>query len=382
MYKRIIIALILCFMLLMPVNAQENLLQNGGFEAEQFNLISVGSDGTQFHAPIGWGGVTIVDEDGPSWQNLQPNGFPHTFNFVRNGVRSYNISRGWATFTAYIYQTVAVEPDTPIRAGAFAYMQGHSSAVARVGIDPTGGVNPFAPTVIWTESYSKNRWLQLEVSATAESNFATIFLFATQGARNNPNDIYWDDAYLIGQRGNPNAGAEVAAPAAPAPTQQIAEATLRLNVRAGAGTGFDRIGGIAPGETYPVISIGDDGWVQIAYNGGVGYVSGRYVTISDGVATSGATTGTSETAAVTTDAPVATADSLDFFVDYQLNMRSAPSADSQLLVQIPWEAVVPAYGRTADNVWIQVQYAGQTGWVAARYGRFQSGSITDLRVVQ
>lgn len=372
MHKQMILGLILFFSLLMPVLAQDNLLQNGGFEAEQYNLVSVGADGTQYNVPIAWGGVSIVQSGGSTWQNIQPNGFPHTFGFVHGGGRSFNISRGWATFTAYIYQTVAVMPDTPVRAGAFAFMQGHPSAVARVGIDPTGGVNPFADTVIWTESYDKNRWIQLEISTTAQADFVTLFLFATQSELNNPNDIYWDDAYLLGEAGSPTTQPEIAT--APVATQQIAEPLLRLNVRAGAGTQFSRIGGIVPGETYPVISIDDNGWVQIAFNGGVGYVARRYVDVRDGVPT------TSSSTAVTSSA--ATVASLEFLVDYQLNMRAAPNADSALLLQIPWQTVIFAIGRTSDNVWIQVQYNGQTGWVAARYGRFQSGRITDLRVVQ
>jgi uncharacterized protein YraI len=368
------ISLVLLFSLLLPVMAQDNLLQNGGFEAEQFNFVSRGSDGTYYNVPIAWGGVSIVQQGGPTWQNIHPDGYPHTFNFVHSGGRSFNIARGWATFTAYIYQTVAVVPNTPVRGGAFAFMQGHPSAVARVGIDPTGGVNPFADTVIWTESYDKNRWIQLEISATAQADFVTLFLFATQGAPHNPNDIYWDDAYLIGQAGTATTPPDVAAPSAPVATQQIAEARLRLNVRAGAGAQFERIGGIAPGETYPVMNIDDNGWVQIAFNGGVGYVAQRYVDIRDSVPTGAAP--------VAVDSSAPTAASLEFFVDYQLNMRAAPSVDSQLLAQIPWEAIVFAIGRTADNVWIQVQYNSQTGWVVARYGRFQSGRITDLRVVQ
>jgi uncharacterized protein YraI len=69
-------------------------------------------------------------------------------------------------------------------------------------------------------------------------------------------------------------------------------------------------------------------------------------------------------------------------VDYQLNLRAAPDANSQLLVQIPWQATIFAIGRSADNAWIQVQYGGQTGWVLARYGHFQAGRITDLGIVQ
>ncbi|MDQ7036175.1 MAG: hypothetical protein Q9P01_15465 [Anaerolineae bacterium] len=97
MHKRMILGLILFFSVLMPVMAQDNLLQNGGFDEEQYNLVSVSADGTQFNVPIAWGGVSIVQNGGSTWQNIQPNGFPHTFGFVHGGSRSYNISRGWAT---------------------------------------------------------------------------------------------------------------------------------------------------------------------------------------------------------------------------------------------------------------------------------------------
>jgi uncharacterized protein YraI len=370
----IILTFIITFILLtVPVSAQDNLLHNAGFDAEQYGLVSTGSDNTMFHVPIAWGGAVITQPHTESWENITPNGFPHTFNFVRSGPRSYNISRGFATFTAYIYQHVPVVPQTEVRGGAFAFMQSHHTAVARVGIDPTGGADPNSPNIVWAESNSRNQWVHLEVSTQAQADVVTLFLFGTQSRPNNPNDIYWDDAYLFGTPGNATPG--VAAP----PPQKIAEPLYRMNVRSGAGTGFDRIGGVEPGQTYAVLAEYDSGWVQIAYNGGVGYVSRRYVEIRDGAPTADASVAPAAPAAAPS-APAAA--SLDFHVDYQLNLRAEPNTDSAILLQIPWQATVTAIGRTSDNVWLQVQYNGQTGWLAARYGRFESGSIGDLGVAQ
>ena len=51
-----------------------------------------------------------------------------------------------------------------------------------------------------------------------------------------------------------------------------------LNVRSGAGTNFDRIGAIHPGMAFTVLDE-TNGWYQITYNDGTGYVSGEYVTL-------------------------------------------------------------------------------------------------------
>ncbi|MDQ7037349.1 MAG: hypothetical protein Q9P01_21645 [Anaerolineae bacterium] len=74
-----------------------------------------------------------------------------------------------------------------------------------------------------TESYDKNRWIQLEVSTTAQADFVTLFLFATQSELNNPNDIYWDDALSTqAKQSNPTAQPEVAAAPVAQRLQQIA----------------------------------------------------------------------------------------------------------------------------------------------------------------
>ncbi len=56
---------------------------------------------------------------------------------------------------------------------------------------------------------------------------------------------------------------------------------VALNVRAAPGVDSAQIGAIDPGMALVVL--GDrDGWYQISYNDGTGYVSGDYVTVHDG----------------------------------------------------------------------------------------------------
>ena len=66
------------------------------------------------------------------------------FGFVRSGNRSMEISRGFSTFTAAIYQTVTVPENSNVRGSAHIVMNiagdnaNSASSTARVGIDPTG----------------------------------------------------------------------------------------------------------------------------------------------------------------------------------------------------------------------------------------------------
>jgi hypothetical protein len=50
-----------------------------------------------------------------------------------------------------------------------------------------------------------------------------------------------------------------------------------------------------------------------------------------------------------------------------LNLRSEPSAESELLLTIPHSTYLPVYGRNADATWLYVSYNDQSGWVSADY---------------
>jgi len=68
-----------------------------------------------------------------------------------------------------------------------------------VGIDPTGGTNPSAPSVVWSDGYHiYNGYCQeLSVEATAEADTVTVFLRSKTLWPFKHNDAYWDDAALV-----------------------------------------------------------------------------------------------------------------------------------------------------------------------------------------
>jgi hypothetical protein len=70
----------------------------------------------------------------------------------------------------------------------------------KVGIDPTGGTDPFSANIVWSgEGNSFDRFTQFSVEATAQSNAVTVFTHSRPEWIDFPrmnNDIYVDDAAL------------------------------------------------------------------------------------------------------------------------------------------------------------------------------------------
>ncbi|NWG16400.1 MAG: SH3 domain-containing protein [Chloroflexi bacterium] len=358
----------------LPVGAQGvNLLQDPGFEGEVYSRVSADANdpATTFNAPTYWWGGLILGGDAP-WKNVHPNGFPHTGGVKRSGGRSYHMSRGGGTFTAWLLQQVSVVPNTDVQGGGWALIENSAGgSIVRAGIDPTGGTDPNSPTVVWSDwAGALYQWNLVQVTARAgATGVVTLFLYATQNQPADPNGVYWDDAFLNGTPGaglNPNPGGQPAPAAA-----RVVSSTDRVNVRSGPGLDAARIGTLRPGDAYTVIGE-SNGWYSIDFNGQTGWVSAIFVTVSEGQPT---------VAGGVAPAPsVPSIASLRFLVDYTLRMRAAPDTTSAILASIPHNTTVTATGRSADGRWLQVTYQGQTGWIAAQYGRARGGDILGLPV--
>jgi len=70
----------------------------------------------------------------------------------------------------------------------------------RVGIDPTGGNNPFSPEIVWSgEQSAWDTWVSFQVEAVARNSTVTVYTHSRADwdwARKN-NDVYIDDANLV-----------------------------------------------------------------------------------------------------------------------------------------------------------------------------------------
>lgn len=210
-----------------PAFAQDtNLLRDGGFEGA---YTSRGR--ADLNIPSDWSIWVAESPHTEDWMNLPVVAFPHDGPdpAPHGGVHSLNLNKGYATFTAALFQQVSVTSGANVTASAWAFLRtckipdgadrcsssADSNAFTRIGIDPNGGTNPFDADVVWSANAAPHEsWGQMTVSATATGSTVTLFLYATQQWPMQINNVYWDDAALsVGGSG----GVAAAQPGAPTP---------------------------------------------------------------------------------------------------------------------------------------------------------------------
>lgn len=224
-----------------------NLLRDGGMEGTYSPR-----GRADLNIPTDWSIWSAELPRSETWMNLPPVAFPHRGPDPNphSGVQSLNLNKGFATFTAAIYQQVAVAEGAAITASAFAYLRTcdipdgvdtcrsnpDAGAFTRIGIDPNGGTDPLDTDVVWSVNASPHEsWVQMTLNSTATGGTVTLFLYATQTWPRELNQVYWDDAFL-------SAGTDGAAPIAPTaplevgfvqPQNQRADGSIVHTVQAG-----------------------------------------------------------------------------------------------------------------------------------------------------
>jgi len=236
----LLVLLMVCvFVAAVPVGAQDgaNLLRDGDFEGQY-----TGRGRPDFNIAADWNVWYAESPRTEDWMNLPPVAFPHNGPGPdpKSGARAQNLHKGWATFTAAIYQQVSVAPGTNLRGSAFAQLHTcspapnadscasavESGAYVKVGIDPNGGTNPYDSDIVWSaEIRPHGSWQEAVVEATATADTVTFFIFTTQTSPSEINRVFFDDARLVatgsGGSNPPAAGGsgDAAQPAAPPPPQ-------------------------------------------------------------------------------------------------------------------------------------------------------------------
>ncbi len=133
---------------------------------------------------------------------------------VRSGFYSVQQFGFFRAIDSGLYQVVTgLTPGAGVQASAYAHAWSCDSdpeggayscgdqynMLFQVGIDPTGGTNPWGPTVIWAGGYSYDEYRLIgPVEATVgDAGVVTVFLRATAKWPYKHNDVYWDDASLV-----------------------------------------------------------------------------------------------------------------------------------------------------------------------------------------
>jgi uncharacterized protein YgiM (DUF1202 family) len=134
-----------------------------------------------------------------------------------------------------------------------------------------------------------------------------------------------------------------------------------LTVRGGAGPNAAALGQLRQGTQVFVLGRNDAGtWLQISWAYGTGWVSAAYMAVDGNVPGTGG--GGADAVPVAPDAPYAIVNAA------YLNLRSGPGVGYTLVGYLVGGDTVTIIGRSADNVWYQVQHTnGTTGWASGQY---------------
>lgn len=310
MPRSILVLLILALtLLLLPVWAAQgqgggNLLLNPGFEGgyESYYYAN-GEFVSEFRIAWGWNPWYRPHRDGePLRFYRRPEYRPGTYSY--NGTMSQQYFTSFGTHQAGLIQKIeSAVPGEVYRFGVAVYVWSSEhgnfyqsvepgGVHVRVGIDPTGGVNPWAEEVVWSpfaEFYDE--WRVLTVDAEALSNELTVYIWSQVDNPVEHNDVAVDEAYLglaadapvmvdesIWDAGN---GAETAAAESPPTETDTLQASpttgttytgvvdLRLRERPRGQV----LGVIPAGTAVDVIGRSEDrDWVLVRYNGQEGWV--------------------------------------------------------------------------------------------------------------
>lgn len=186
----------------------QNLLQNPSFEGDYKPF---GAFTELNHAALWF----------PWWRdgenNLRPEFKPAeqaiAANRVHSGTRAQQYFKSFGMFKAGVSQSVLNVP-IGARLQLSAYGQAWSceefnmcpdgrsvnpaNMFMRVGIDPYGDTNPFAPTIVWSEYFNPlDAWQIACVETVAEAEIITVYLWASPDGPRQNQDVYWDDASLV-----------------------------------------------------------------------------------------------------------------------------------------------------------------------------------------
>lgn len=215
------LALLLLTALLLPltlVSAQDggavtgpNLLYNPGFEGFYQSYRygpSIEDLVLEFRIADGWNPwFRQQSPEDPAWRNRRPEYRPSSYNY--NGTAAQQFFTSFSTHEAGLWQQVTnATPGETYRFSIAAYVWSsmgedlfHSErpggVALRVGIDPTGGGNPYAETVAWSLfSTFYDEWRVLSVDTVAQSNAVTVFVWSQHASPATHNDIALDEAFL------------------------------------------------------------------------------------------------------------------------------------------------------------------------------------------
>jgi LysM repeat protein len=203
-----------------PLQTGQNLLRNPGFEGG-WHWQGDSYLGKIADEWVAWWvdeASSKSDSDPTFWRNQRPEygliGLEYYIpSQIYSGRQSLQYGKRFATHTAGVYQQVSgITPGSTMVFTAWGSIYGKDpdlnkrlTGYMKIGIDPTGGSNVFAPSVVWSSAASPifmndeaGRWSQFSVEAVAQNSTVTVFTYSTQDwPMDTANTSQWDEAVLL-----------------------------------------------------------------------------------------------------------------------------------------------------------------------------------------
>lgn len=174
------------------VNLLQNPSREGGSRKESANLdipklwnVWQGTGSGDIHSELDSDPYFVIDGvwAGRLWQSWSARGMAYMQSVPATVGAEYTY-----TDNSFAWSTNHAEKYTPSQA----------DIPTAVGIDPFGGVDPMASSVVWsTMSTVRDAYVEHVVSAVAKSAVITVFAFSAPMQVMSRNDVRWDKASLI-----------------------------------------------------------------------------------------------------------------------------------------------------------------------------------------
>lgn len=200
-----------------------NLLVNGGFEEPYFRVTTIEGGGAIAEGWEPWWFNDEGDEYSVPEFEIAPD-YRDEFR-IFSGQAAQQIFRPATLWLAGVYQTVEVPEGSLLRFTIHGhtwstfcvrqndedicdprdsnYGDSGNPMYMKIGIDPTGGTDGLADSIIWsTERIAWDNYVQFTVEAVSESTTVTVFTWSTPEFPATVNNVYWDDAELVILPGN------------------------------------------------------------------------------------------------------------------------------------------------------------------------------------
>ena len=180
---------------------ESNLIQNGSFRGELFPF----RNDERLKIPAGWAPWWTSQRDGdPNWKNQ----LPEFGASVEDETQILVVQSPFATHTAGVLQQLPTVADdryeliVDVKAwSSEADIPGEllesSDVNAQIGIDPTGGLDPESPLVVWCKpTQPLGHWQTLRLVVQAQAGLMTVFLKSAPDLPKRQQTVFWRNVSL------------------------------------------------------------------------------------------------------------------------------------------------------------------------------------------